>query len=320
MDSFDIYPEKPLLKRVKRKSRLDITVFTMVLFVASFLFFFQDSLGLILGLLLVLFIHELGHFAFMKKFKYRNVRMLFVPLMGAFVQGSKDKYSQIEAFFVVLAGPIPGIVLGSILFYLGSLYQEPYSLTLSFIFILLNAINLLPLDPLDGGQVLNLLVGKKQNLFQLLFSLLSSLILIGIGLYLEAPLLTIFGLLMSFRVRNIQKKYNLHKQMSAAGINFQNTYADISNKEYAAIRGLVLDNNRALAKYMDVNPNTEEAEEVMALQVDAALEAPIALDASWWMKSIVILLWLGGLILPTVYIWSNIVNLKWYYEILQSWG
>jgi hypothetical protein len=139
-------------------------------------------------------------------------------------------------------------------------------------------------------------------------------------LYLEAPLLTIFGLLMSFRVRNIQKKYNLHKQMSAAGINFQNTYADISNKEYAAIRGLVLDNNRALAKYMDVNPNTEEAEEVMALQVDAALEAPIALVASWWMKSIVILLWLGGLILPTVYIWSNIVNLKWYYEILQSWG
>ena len=42
----------------------------------------------------VLFIHEMGHFSFMKLFKYTNVIMMFVPLMGAFVRGEKEKYEQ----------------------------------------------------------------------------------------------------------------------------------------------------------------------------------------------------------------------------------
>lgn len=320
MNSFDFYPEKPLLKRVEKKSRLDVTVFTMVLFVGSFLLFFQDSLVMVLALLLVLFIHELGHFAFMKRFKYKNVRMLFVPLMGAFVQGNKDRYSQIEAFLVVLAGPIPGLIVGSFLFYFGCLQEEPYSLTLSFIFIFLNAINLLPLDPMDGGQLLNLLVGRKQNLFQLIFSLVSSLILIAIGLYFNNTILTVFGLLMSFRVRNLQKKYLLHKQMREANMPFQSTYDDLSNAQYAKIRELVLENNKALNKYKEMNDNSEETEEVIALQVDAALEAPLALDAKIWLKMIVVLLWLGGIILPLSLIWMNFMKLEWYYEILKTWG
>ena len=170
-----------------------MTVFTMALFVSSFLLIFSDSLLLVLALLFVLFIHEVGHFSFMKLYKYKNVRMLFVPLMGAFVQGMKDRYSQWQSFIVVLAGPIPGVILGLVCFYLGQFLLNDYLVTLSFIFVFLNVMNLLPLDPLDGGQLLRLLVKKNQDLFQLSFSLISSLVLICIGLYYSEYIIVGFG-------------------------------------------------------------------------------------------------------------------------------
>ena len=100
MSDFDFFPEKPVLVEKKTKARLDVTVFSMVLFVASFVWFFKDSFLFVLGLLIVLSIHELGHFLMMKMYKYENVKMLFVPFMGAFVQGKKEKYSQKESFVV----------------------------------------------------------------------------------------------------------------------------------------------------------------------------------------------------------------------------
>jgi len=57
----------------------------------------------ILPLIIVLLIHEMGHFLLMKLFKYDNVRMLFIPLMGAFVQGNKEEYSQKQSLWVVIA-------------------------------------------------------------------------------------------------------------------------------------------------------------------------------------------------------------------------
>ena len=89
----DIYPEKPVIKEKESKDNYKNTLLSMVLFVITFYIFFSDEILFISFLLFVLFIHELGHFSFMKKFKYKHVKMLFVPLMGAFVQGKKKIYS-----------------------------------------------------------------------------------------------------------------------------------------------------------------------------------------------------------------------------------
>ena len=131
--------------------------------------FFSEEILFISFLLFVLFIHELGHFSFMKKFKYKHVKMLFVPLMGAFVQGKKKIYSQKESLLVVGAGPFPGIILGVILFFLFLSFKMDWLLFLAIMFFLLNIINLLPLAPLDGGQLLKLLLNKSSDLFLLIF-------------------------------------------------------------------------------------------------------------------------------------------------------
>ena len=115
MEEFDLYPPKPTLNEPKVKGSLAMTIFSIVLFILTFLFVFTDEVNFVFHLLIVLLVHEMGHFTMMKLFKYKNVRMLFIPLMGAFVQGSKEEYSQKQSLLVVGAGPFPGIIIGSIL-------------------------------------------------------------------------------------------------------------------------------------------------------------------------------------------------------------
>ena len=144
----DWYEPKPVLEKVKVRSNWGMTLFSDLLFALSFLYIFSDELDFVFYLVLVLFLHEFGHYLMMKQFKYEDLRMLFIPLMGAFVQGSKKQYSQKESFLVIAAGPFPGVVFGLALLFLAQHYQQSWLLELSFLFLFLNVINLLPIDPL----------------------------------------------------------------------------------------------------------------------------------------------------------------------------
>ena len=165
MEDFDFYPQKPELIEQKTKGKLSTTVLSVVLFVMTFLFLFSEEVDFIFHLLIVLLIHELGHFLLMKLFKYDNVRMLFVPLMGAFVQGNKEEYSQKQSLWVVIAGPLPGIIIGALLLILAGTIHQAWMVNLGLLFLFLNLLNLVPLDPLDGGQLFRLLMKKDHDLF-----------------------------------------------------------------------------------------------------------------------------------------------------------
>jgi Zn-dependent protease len=144
-------------------------------------------------LLATLLIHELGHLLLMKLYKYENIRMLFIPMIGAFVQGNKERYSIKESFFVISAGPFPGIYIGLFFLIFSCFFEITWMFEFSFFIFFLNIINLLPIDPLDGGQLFKLLVYRKRDLFLLIFSSISSLTLIGIGLLINSWLLVFFG-------------------------------------------------------------------------------------------------------------------------------
>jgi Zn-dependent protease len=129
---------------------------TIVLFALSFLRTTELlSIGIVL---LVLLIHEAGHFAGMRTFGYRNVRMFFIPFFGAAVAGQKQAAPFWQRAVVLLLGPLPGIVVGFGL----ALELQPSMHTwmgdLLLWLIALNAFNLLPFVPLDGGRLLDLLL------------------------------------------------------------------------------------------------------------------------------------------------------------------
>ena len=314
MEEFDIYPQKPLIEKVKIESNWGLTFFSLVLFVGTFLFLFKDQLRFVLFLILVLFIHEMGHFIFMKIFNYENVRMLFIPLMGAFVQGSKEKYSQKESFLVISAGPFPGIWIGSAILIFASIYQQEWMLELSFLFLFLNVVNLLPIDPLDGGQLFKLFVNKKRDLFLMLFALTSSLLMIFVGWMIDSYIILAFGFLMGFKVRGFQRSFHLRKVLDAKKIRYESTYNELSNEEYAKIKEVLIEETPALKKFLSVSE--ENNDDLLASHVNSALLAPVKKDAKFMLKAIIVFLWLLSLTLPVYLLTSDLLDFSWYFEKL----
>ncbi|MEY3237668.1 MAG: hypothetical protein RI883_1769 [Bacteroidota bacterium] len=321
MEEYDFYPQKPELAEPKAKGNLALTIFSIVLFVMTFLFVFTDEVTFIFHLLIVLLIHEMGHFVLMKFFKYKNVRMLFIPLMGAFVQGSKEEYSQKQSLLVIGAGPFPGVIIGIVLILLASNYQAAWMVDLGLLFLFLNILNLVPLDPLDGGQLFKLLVKKNQDLFILVFSFVSSLVLIGVGWYIDSYVLMLFGFFMGFRVRTIQSQYQLRKELKEDEIEYKTTYKLLSNKDFSRIKAHIISRTPALRTYIDtVSP--EESDPLIASQVNSVLLSPVQNDASLFFKICLICLWITSLVLPFILLFvfnDNIrENYEWYLKLLSN--
>lgn len=105
-------------------------------------------------LVVVLVFHEGGHFAAMRAFGYRDVRVFFIPLFGAAVSGSPAAVPGYQRTLVALAGPVPGILLGLVLVLVYALGHSSMVGEAAKMFLGINAFNLLPLLPLDGGRVL----------------------------------------------------------------------------------------------------------------------------------------------------------------------
>jgi Zn-dependent protease len=314
MEEHEYYPEKPFIEKVKVESNWGLTAFSIVLFVGVFLLVFNDQLQFVLFLILVLFIHEMGHYLFMKLYNYENVRMLFIPLMGAFVQGTKDKYSQKQSFIVVSAGPFPGLYIGIILMILSSIYKLDWILELSFLFLFLNVVNLLPIDPLDGGQLFKLMVNRKRDLFLLVFALLSSFTLIGFGFLINSWLMIGFGFIMAIKIRSIQRNYVIRKKLDEQNVNYVSTYEELPNRSYALIRDVVIDETPALKKYLEISE--ESNDDVLASHVNSVLIAPITYDVSKIMKIFFVLFWVFSISLPFILVFSNLFNFDWYFEKL----
>jgi Zn-dependent protease len=295
------YPQKPIFEEKKESGNWIKTLLSMALFIGTFLLIFEEQLSFVLMLVLVLFVHELGHFLLMKLFKYENVKMLFVPLMGAFVQGKKKQYSQCESLLVVGAGPFPGIIFGVLFLFLFQFNLEANYFLISILFFALNLINLLPLDPLDGGQLFKLLLRKNSDLFLLIFSFSSSMVLILLGLYLENWYLTIFGFFMGFRVRNMQRNYIIRNCLKQENINYIKDYTDLTNQEYSQIKEVILENSKSLKKFKDMDEG-DDADKLVAQEVNSILVVPMQMNAALWLKLLILFFWIASFVLPVYFI------------------
>jgi Zn-dependent protease len=170
------------------------TVLSLLLYAGIYYLIFKDTRSIIL-LLAVIIVHESGHFIAMRSFGYTNVRMLFIPLFGAFVSGQPSAVDPGKKMVVLFAGPLPGIILGMISAYLYTIHHEHLFYLLALMFIFLNVFNLLPLTPMDGGQMLDILFPDQSRWVQTLFILLSSLAL-GLAAYMTRNYLLIFLILL----------------------------------------------------------------------------------------------------------------------------
>ena len=109
-----------------------------------------------IGLVLLLFIHEMGHALVMKLKGIPVGGLIFIPMLGAAVfMRQMPKNAQDEAE-VGIAGPIAGAIASGVCLALAEL--TPHTTTiwaaLAYFGFFMNLFNLVPVLPFDGGRVL----------------------------------------------------------------------------------------------------------------------------------------------------------------------
>lgn len=183
---------------------------TGILFIASFVSLTGGWIGASILLVVVLF-HELGHYLAMRLCGFADTTIFFLPFLGAATTGRKDDTSASEEMIVLLAGPLPGLLLGL----LGSALPGPHSPDLDLLIgtaIVLNALNLLPIYPFDGGRIVHLLLFGRSVISDVVFQLLGAGLLLlaawgaGTGLMLIPAALIVLALPTVVRTARIAQR------------------------------------------------------------------------------------------------------------------
>ncbi|GAC1565070.1 MAG: hypothetical protein NVS3B14_01670 [Ktedonobacteraceae bacterium] len=140
------------LKWVAAFGQIGFAGITAIISIAVYSFIFGWPFAI--GLVALLFIHEMGHALVMKLKGIPIGGMIFIPLLGAAVfmrQMPKNAKDEAE---VGIAGPIAGAIAASVCFFFAQ--ANPYTIwtPLAYFGFFINLFNLLPIVPFDGGRVL----------------------------------------------------------------------------------------------------------------------------------------------------------------------
>ena len=178
---------------------------SMIVFVVLLLVF-RFSLTDIVLLLVVLFVHELGHYAAMRYFGYRDTGIFFVPF-GAVTVGEKEKRSTFEETVVAFAGPLPGILIGIgivvwLMMHHRAFDMVNYVFNYALMSLAINYINLLPVYPLDGGRIVTLLLFYRYPKGQFYFYLLSFILLVAASVWMRDPVMLVFVILVGLGLKH----------------------------------------------------------------------------------------------------------------------
>jgi Zn-dependent protease len=106
-----------------------------------------------LGLVGLLFVHEMGHVLEAKRQGLPVSVPVFIPFMGAFITMKEMPHNAWREARLAIAGPIVGSLGALVLYAIGVAYDSHDLKALAFLGFFINLFNLLPVVPLDGGRI-----------------------------------------------------------------------------------------------------------------------------------------------------------------------
>lgn len=105
------------------------------------------------GFVMLIFLHELGH-SLMAKYEGLDVSApMFIPFVGAFIRMKELPKSAMTEAKIAMGGPVLGSLAAFACYGLYQITKDPFFLHLTYVGLLINLFNLIPLSPLDGGRI-----------------------------------------------------------------------------------------------------------------------------------------------------------------------
>lgn len=165
----EITQRKEREKKEEKKPEIKISprqklILKIGLAVAFFLWiYFVFGAEFVIPILIIVFIHEGGHFIALRLLHMKTKGLIFIPFFGAGVIPGDEFASPRTEVAVALAGPVAGLSVNIV----GHFFSDPFDLITSFLKfpsggilsltillnLALNLLNLMPILPLDGGRV-----------------------------------------------------------------------------------------------------------------------------------------------------------------------
>jgi len=105
------------------------------------------------GFVVLIFVHELGHFLEAKRQGLNPSLPVFIPFLGAYVAMKNAPFDPWRNLLVSAAGPFAGGLAALAVWGVGEALDSRLLVALAYVGFLLNLFNLIPFRPLDGGFI-----------------------------------------------------------------------------------------------------------------------------------------------------------------------
>src|SRR5436190_19609137 len=127
--------------------------FLFSMFVSAALYVWIGGWWFGVGLIVLLFVHEMGHVLEAKRQGLPVSVPVFIPFMGAMITMKQMPHNAWREARLAIAGPLLGSAGALALYLLGVAYDSRSLKAIAFLGFFLNLFNLLPVIPLDGGRI-----------------------------------------------------------------------------------------------------------------------------------------------------------------------
>ena len=140
-----------LLLAALKFGKLGGTLLTMLISVGAYAWLFGWRYAV--GVVSMLFLHEMGHYIAAKQRGLRVRLPMFIPFAFAWVTLEDTPHDAETEAYIGLAGPMLGTVAAIGAYFLARNGDHRWLLAVSYTGFFINLINMIPLPPLDGGRV-----------------------------------------------------------------------------------------------------------------------------------------------------------------------
>jgi len=180
------------------------------------LMLYIDKVGLMLPTIIAIIVHEMGHIVALTLFKSKPERIELK--VGALGICGNYILRRSQEVIMLAAGSILNIILFAALYIIYFFCESNSVLNFSLVTLVVGIFNILPIIGLDGGSILNILLGcflkrKTSNTILYIFSVITVMVIILFGFYVFADtksnislillgLYLFLGILMSKKQKN----------------------------------------------------------------------------------------------------------------------
>lgn len=127
------------------------TGLSMLLMIVTYMYIYGWKYAV--GIVLLLFVHELGHLYYARRLGLATSLPLFIPFVGALIQMREEPKDAKTEAIIGIGGPLAGIIGAYVCLAVANFFSSPLFYALAYFGFTVTVFNLIPAHPLDGGRI-----------------------------------------------------------------------------------------------------------------------------------------------------------------------